>query len=155
MVGSRQHMCVNPEVLHLHGTARNNYCKELVKARQCDYYSGLDENVKKKSTEHIQDIEDLVTKAKQQKFCPYYLMQDESVQNNADIVFMPYNYLVNPGTRAALKIDFTNAIVIFDEAHNLDGICRDAASFDLTPQLIAGCITEVDRVCIDWSYWVE
>ena len=45
VVGSRQHMCVNPEAMHVNGTARNNYCKQLVKAKECQYHHGIDEMV--------------------------------------------------------------------------------------------------------------
>ena len=70
VVGSRQHMCVNPEAMHVHGTARNNYCKELVKARTCEYHLGIDEAAKKKNADTILDIEDLVQQAATEKFCP-------------------------------------------------------------------------------------
>jgi len=146
VVGSRQHMCVNPEAMHVNGTARNNYCKELVKSRNCQYHQGIDDHARQKNANDILDIEDLVVEAKQEKFCPYYLMQDEAVQRSADIIFMPYNYLVSPQSRAALKLDWQNAVIIFDEAHNLDGICCEASSFDITPDLIGGCVNEIDRV---------
>lgn len=35
--------------------------------------------------------------------------------------------------------------MIFDEAHNMEQICSEAASFDLTSRDIAMCINEVER----------
>jgi len=32
---------------------------------------------------------------------------------------MPYNYLMSRSIRAGLKIDINNAVVIIDEAHNV------------------------------------
>ena len=37
------------------------------------------------------------------------------------------------------------AVIIFDEAHNVESVCSDAASFDLPAALIAGCFEEVTR----------
>lgn len=36
-----------------------------------------------------------------------------------DILFAPYNYLIDHGYRKSLKLNFKNSILIFDEAHNL------------------------------------
>ena len=41
---------------------------------------------------------------------------------NADIVLLPYNYLVDASIRATLKIAWENSVVIFDEAHNLESV---------------------------------
>jgi len=37
----------------------------------------------------------------------------------ADLVLLPYNYLLDPVVRQANKLKLANAIVIFDEGHNL------------------------------------
>ena len=67
--------------------------------------------------EDILDIEDLVTFGRLHKGCPYYLSKD--AQNMADIVFLPYNYILDPEARKAQNIDLTDSVLIFDEAHNL------------------------------------
>ena len=38
-------------------------------------------------------------------------------------------------------------MIIFDEAHNMERACTDAASFDLSAAQLVGCVKEVDR-CI-------
>ncbi len=42
----------------------------------------------------------------------------------ADLVLMPYNYLVDPSIRARLNLPLQGAIVIIDEAHNIEGRAR-------------------------------
>ena len=42
---------------------------------------------------------------------------------------MPYNYLIDEKIRENFDIDFSNSIIIFDEAHNITSSCEDMASF--------------------------
>lgn len=49
--------------------------------------------------------------------CPYYLSRE--IHKDVDILFAPYNYLIDRGNRKSLKIDWNKCILIFDEAHNL------------------------------------
>lgn len=51
--------------------------------------------------------------------CPYLLSKEMAA--SADIVFMPYNYLIDAKNRMGLgKICWENSVLIFDEAHNLE-----------------------------------
>ncbi|KAJ4843835.1 hypothetical protein Tsubulata_047102 [Turnera subulata] len=92
------------------------------------------------------DIEDLVNIGKTQGPCPYYISRE--LHKVVDILFAPYNYLIDRGNRKSLKIDWQNSILIFDEAHNLESLCADAASFDLPAGLLTACIAEA-KSCID------
>ena len=49
--------------------------------------------------------------------CPYYAMKDRV--KGADVVFMPYIYLLDEDIRKNLEIDFENSVLIFDEGHNI------------------------------------
>ena len=55
--------------------------------------------------------------AEKDVFCPYYAMKD-SVKG-ADVVLMPYIYLLDEDIRKNLDIDFENSVLIFDEGHNI------------------------------------
>ena len=48
------------------------------------------------------------------------------------MVFCPYNYLVDPVIRASMDINLKNCVVIFDEAHNIEDVARDAGGVDIT-----------------------
>ena len=90
----------------------------------------------------IQDIEELAEFGKRTHVCPYFLSRQNST---ADVVFMPYNYLVDPEVRASLSgFQWQNAIVICDEAHNLEQVCADASSFELAPEVLANALEECD-----------
>ena len=49
--------------------------------------------------------------------CPYYVSRE--LHKVADILFAPYNYLIDRNLRKILGVDWNNSILIFDEAHNL------------------------------------
>ena len=48
---------------------------------------------------------------------------------HADVIFMPYNYLIDPQYRQQLKLNLRNAIILVDEAHNFLPACEDVGSF--------------------------
>ena len=43
-------------------------------------------------------------------------------------MFTPYAYLLDPVIRSAMKVDIRHAVLIFDEAHNIEDICRYLSS---------------------------
>lgn len=50
--------------------------------------------------------------------CPYYVSRD--LHKKADIIFAPYNYLIDKKRRESLTgISWNETILIFDEAHNV------------------------------------
>lgn len=82
----------------------------------------------------------------QHRACPYY--GSKELQSKADIVFLPYNYLIDSHSRKAQNIDVANAIIIFDEAHNLESVCTEATSFELNTGDLTGTNAEI-RICMD------
>jgi Fanconi anemia group J protein len=46
--------------------------------------------------------------------CSYYAAR--SMADDAQLVFCPYNYIINPVIRGAMEVDIKGAIVILDEA---------------------------------------
>ncbi len=142
VLGSRQQSCLNPSVQQLPATAANQACRALVGKRECKWHRNVEPFLKKNpdTNQAVMDIEDLTKLGNSRNLCPYFLSRDMAA--NADIVFMPYNYLIDPKTRGGLGIKWENAILIFDEAHNVEGVCSDAASFDIPASLLAGAIVE-------------
>jgi regulator of telomere elongation helicase 1 len=56
---------------------------------------------------------------------------------------LPYNYLVESSARKSQSINVENAIVIFDEGHNVESCCSDATSFELTSDDLDKAMVEV------------
>lgn len=92
----------------------------------------------------MQSNVDMVKLGQRYEVCPYYMSKE--LQGGADIIFMPYNYLVDPEIRKSLTISLADSVLIFDEAHNLEGICGDAASFDLTAGMKNRCAFSTQEI---------
>uniref|UniRef100_A0A8C7YUV4 Regulator of telomere elongation helicase 1 n=1 Tax=Oryzias sinensis TaxID=183150 RepID=A0A8C7YUV4_9TELE len=149
VLGSREQLCINPEVMRQESNhVKVHMCRGKVSTRSCLYYNNVDErSTDKDLVNSILDVEDLVKFGNKQKVCPYYLSR--SLKQQADIIFMPYNYLLDPKSRRAHNIELSGAVVIFDEAHNLEKMCEESSSFDLTPYDVAAAITAVDRLLVE------
>lgn len=121
-------------------------CRIKVKTRSCHFHNRVE---RKKDEPFIHqmpiiDIEDIVKLGNQHKFCPYYMSKE--LHNQADIIFMPYNYLLDPSARKSLGVELANNVVILDEAHNIERICEEAASLQIKSTDITLAIEEVTTV---------
>lgn len=67
--------------------------------------------------------------------CPFYATK--ALAEDADIVFMPYNYVMEDAQNMAGLL--ANSVLILDEAHNVENACQDTASFDLTSGAAVQC----------------
>lgn len=50
----------------------------------------------------------------------------------AEIIFVPYNYLISPSIRKAVGINLEGSILIIDEAHNIESCATDSASIEIS-----------------------
>ncbi|CAM6128768.1 unnamed protein product [Calypogeia fissa] len=149
VLGSREQMCINPDVQSMRGRVQNHACRTLVKGRKCHHHNRVPDYMKSHPGlgDEPVDIEDLVSIGKKHGPCPYYLSRE--LHNTADIVFLPYNYLIDKDNRRSLTgINWEKTVIIFDEAHNLEGLCADAASFDLPANHLTACIGEAKQ-CVE------
>ncbi|KNC49459.1 uncharacterized protein AMSG_11882 [Thecamonas trahens ATCC 50062] len=129
ILASREQYCIHPRVSK--SARRNDECKALLEHAGC----GFNHNVQRLASDpvfstKVWDIENLVSAGRRKRGCPYFA--SKNLAETADIVFCPYNYLVDPLVRGSMSIALSNAIVILDEAHNIEDSCRDAGSAQLT-----------------------
>jgi len=81
---------------------------------------------------------------KEHEMCPYYAARE--LIDLVDIVFCPYNYLINPSIRASMKIDLKGKIVIIDEAHNIEDMCRKQANCIIEKKKLEEKIRELNNI---------
>lgn len=123
-------------------------CKIKITNRACHFHNRLDSQKDNPEFREncVLDIEELVRIGKKLKCCPYYASKE--FVDGAEIIFMPYNYLLDPKMRKTNKIDLQNTIIIFDEAHNVEKMCEESASTVITSTQIALAIEDVSHVSI-------
>lgn len=135
VMGSREQLCIHEKISKLKGAALNHACNASGAQRKCTYKNNLDTYT---SAAGILDIEELAALGREDQVCPYFLSRQNVT--SSELILLPYNYLIDASIRATLKVEWKDAIVILDEAHNLEKVASDASSFSLSSADIAACI---------------
>lgn len=146
VLGSRDQLCIHPQVMkETNSAVKTALCRAYVGARSCHYYNNVSaRKIDPTFSEGLVDIEDLVKRSQRSQCCPYYMARE--IQKSADIIFMPYNYILDPGIRKGQDIQLRNSVVILDEGHNVEKVCEESASIQIGSSDIALCIGEVTQI---------
>ncbi|RCN30427.1 DNA repair helicase [Ancylostoma caninum] len=124
VLGSRDQLCIHDKVSREMDTrVKTAMCRGMVSKHTCYYYNNWDKTSMNDLNEiftvdgGVPDIEDMVTIGRKHSMCPFYRCRQ--MQETAELVLLPYNYIIDPHLRKIHKVDLSGSIVIFDEAHNL------------------------------------
>lgn len=85
--------------------------------------------------------------------CPYYAAR--KLYDGAELIFCPYNYIIDPVIRNILDINLKDSIVILDEAHNIEDASRSAGSIDVDETSLEVMIKELKLVVRFGSEQIE
>ncbi|TKY57576.1 Fanconi anemia group J protein-like [Spatholobus suberectus] len=150
VLASRKHYCTNKNIVGKENL--DEECKLLLKdqATGCPEFKNAHKvkghpSLQKGGCNEVHDIEDLVKVGQVVKGCSYYAAR--SMSDDAQLVFCPYSYIINPVIRAAMDVDIKEAIVILDEAHNIEDIARDAGSVDIDEDVLDKLQMELQQLC--------
>lgn len=93
VLGSRDQLCIHPDLKGLSNSDKTLKCKQLRKRKKCEYHTKLTEQATIKEEpeflEKIMDIEDLLRAGVKHECCPFYVAKDRAA--SAKVIFMPYN----------------------------------------------------------------
>ncbi|RNF22456.1 putative helicase [Trypanosoma conorhini] len=148
VLGSREHMCVNPQVLRLPtAQAQQGTCNTLREEKNCRFYRGFQarssHNAVMQDEKWIHDMEDLVSDGRKCGYCPYYSEREQAKE--AELVFLPYNYLFDVSIRKQLPFEVKGSILIVDEAHNLPSVLASSSCMNLQPIELTNAIHDCSR----------
>jgi len=144
ILGSRDQLCVNPAVMQASNSREKlHMCQARVKSKSCSFHQNVEKNRDRAELKEnkIMDIEDLHKLGKKHNFCPYYMSRE--IYQTADVIFLPYNYLLDAKTRKTLDLDLAGSVIIFDEAHNIQKLCEEAASVSISLSDIALAVQDI------------
>ncbi|KAI9113138.1 hypothetical protein K1719_015663 [Acacia pycnantha] len=150
VLASRKHYCTNKHILAKDSI--DEECKLLLKDQEtgCPEFKNAHKvkshpSLQRGGCNEVHDIEDLVKVGQAVKGCSYYAAR--SMSDDAQLVFCPYSYIINPVIRGAMDVDIKGAIVILDEAHNIEDITRDAGSVDIEEDVLDKLLMELQQLC--------
>eukprot|EP01122_Echinamoeba_exundans_P003903 TRINITY_DN13950_c0_g1_i1.p1 TRINITY_DN13950_c0_g1~~TRINITY_DN13950_c0_g1_i1.p1 ORF type:complete len:983 (+),score=165.37 TRINITY_DN13950_c0_g1_i1:153-3101(+) len=135
VLGSRDHLCIHPQISKLSSAGtKEQECKKLITAEptrcgmelKSEYLAESPELRPPKGSMQVWDVEDIVDLGKSMAACPFFAAKQ--MEKKAELIFCPYNYLIDPAIRESMGISIEDSIIIFDEAHNVEDCARDAAT---------------------------
>ncbi len=147
LLSSRDNYCIHPVVSK--GPNKNHECAKIIRPDQqsfgqkgfkggCAYYERLKGKVANdfirtsvsKQLPRVFDIEQFNEYCQTtHAVCPYYTSR--LLMNDVQIILCPYNYLIDPRVRNSMQMSINNAIIIIDEAHNIEDCARESMKFEM------------------------
>ncbi|KAH7021063.1 DNA repair helicase [Microdochium trichocladiopsis] len=142
---SRKNLCLHPSVKReKSGSVVDARCRSLtagfVKEKKekgenvevCVYHDNLDllepHNL---IPNGVWTFDDLLKYGESHKQCPYFTAR--RMMQYCNVIIYSYHYLLDPKIAERVSKDFSkDCIVVFDEAHNIDNVCIESLSTDIT-----------------------
>ncbi|MHA1506925.1 MAG: ATP-dependent DNA helicase [Candidatus Asgardarchaeia archaeon] len=151
---AKREVCLNPLISGKRVSARDaiEICSLLKKDGRCEFFNRFKylhsyNLLKEKANELMEKplrTKDVISFCNEIGICPYEL--NRLMGKEAKIISAPYIYLVDPKIRGiflkSLELELQDVILVFDEAHNLPDIAREAISNTLSITTIERGINE-------------
>ncbi|PVG04461.1 putative RAD3-DNA helicase/ATPase [Serendipita vermifera] len=157
---SRKNLCLHPQV----STEKKGYvvdakCRDLTNAAACekgranpgsvplcDWHEGLNDMEPGSLVPHgIWTLADLVEMGRKSTTCPYFTIR--RMMPFVDVIIYSFHYLLDPKVAEQVSKELSkDAIVVFDEAHNIDNVCIESLSIDLTRPMLDSAARSVGRL---------
>lgn len=143
---SRKNLCLHPTVRkERKGAVVDEKCRSLTNgiakskllagdttAQLCEYHENL-YNLEPHNLipPGVYTFEDLIDYCEEHKTCPYFTVR--RMMPFCNIIIYSYHYLLDPKIADRVSKELSkDSIVIFDEAHNIDNVCIESLSVDMT-----------------------
>ncbi|KAF4086058.1 hypothetical protein AMELA_G00101740 [Ameiurus melas] len=158
-LSSRKNLCIHPEVSSLRfGKEVDGKCHSLtasyIRAQRhsnpsqpvCRFYEEFDAVGRQVPIPPgIYNLDDLKDFGRRKGWCPYYLARYSLL--HANIVVYSYHYLLDPKIADLVSKELAKkSVVVFDEAHNIDNVCIDSMSVNITRRTLDRSQANVDTL---------
>ncbi|XP_002126055.2 general transcription and DNA repair factor IIH helicase subunit XPD-like [Ciona intestinalis] len=158
-LSSRKNLCINANVRGARiGKEVDTKCHQLtashVRIKQkhdasvelCSFYEQFDANGREEALPAgVYNLDDLRRYGKLRNWCPYFLAR--YTITHANIVVYSYHYLLDPKIADLVSKELSkNAVVVFDEAHNIDNVCIDSMSVTISRRTLDKCSQNIQSL---------
>ncbi|KAJ7889901.1 hypothetical protein B0H14DRAFT_3105442 [Mycena olivaceomarginata] len=147
---SRKNLCIHPEASkEKKGKVVDARCRDLTnlatceKGRAkpgsvdlCDWHENLGQMQPGSLVPPgIWTLADVLQYGRDHGTCPYFTVR--RVMPFVDVIIYSFHYLLDPKVAEQVSKELSkDAIVVFDEAHNIDNVCIESLSIDLTRPML-------------------
>ncbi|XP_046371417.1 general transcription and DNA repair factor IIH helicase subunit XPD-like [Haliotis rufescens] len=158
-LSSRKNMCVHPEIgRERDGKVVDGRCHNLtasfVRTRHktdptvpvCDFYESFDQHGREVPLPPgVYSLDDMKEYGRKKGWCPYFLAR--YALSHANVVVYSYYYLLDPKIAETVSKELSKtAVVVFDEAHNIDNVCIESMSVMLTRRTLDRCSQNIEAL---------
>ncbi|VDB82972.1 unnamed protein product [Peniophora sp. CBMAI 1063] len=155
---SRKNLCIHPEVSkEKKGKVVDARCRDLTcsstmnKARNepgsvetCSFHDNL-EGLEQQIPSGVWTLAEVLQYGRDHGTCPYFTVR--RMLPFVDVVIYSFHYLLDPKVAEQVSKDMSkDSIVVFDEAHNIDNVCIESLSIDLTRPMLDSAARSVTKL---------
>ncbi|KAK9324821.1 hypothetical protein V1517DRAFT_316388 [Lipomyces orientalis] len=156
---SRKNLCLHPSVKReKKGTVVDERCRSLTSSfvmekkragepvELCDYHENLYElEPHNLIPEGVWTFDELLKYCEKNKQCPYFTVR--RMMPFVNVIIYSFHYLLDPKIAERVSKELSkDSIIIFDEAHNIDNVCIESLSIDLTEWSLQRASRGVDNL---------
>ncbi|CAE6520475.1 unnamed protein product [Rhizoctonia solani] len=157
---SRKNLCLHPEVSkEKKGKVVDARCRDLTSSQAvekgrndpgnyplCAWHEGLNDMEEGALIPAgIHTLADLSNMGRERTTCPYFTIR--RMMPFVDVIIYSFHYLLDPKVAEQVSKEFSkDSIVVFDEAHNIDNVCIESLSIDLTRPMLEAAARSVTRL---------
>ncbi|BGP43430.1 TFIIH/NER complex ATP-dependent 5'-3' DNA helicase subunit [Rhodotorula kratochvilovae] len=159
-LSSRKNLCIHPSVRQeKKGKAVDARCRDMTSAvakqrHEADPGSvelcSFHENLGELDPDHlvpygVHTLEDVKAYGQEHGVCPYFAIRRMFI--HASVIIYSFHYLLDPKVAEQVSKHMSkDSIVVFDEAHNIDNVCIESLSIDLTRPMLDSAARSVDKL---------
>ncbi|EJU04718.1 DNA repair helicase [Dacryopinax primogenitus] len=157
---SRKNLCLHPDVSkEKKGKVVDARCRDLTNSAACekgranpgsvplcDWHERLGEKEPGNLIPPgIYTLAEVLQYGRDEGVCPYFTIR--RMMPFVDVIIYSFHYLLDPKVAEQVSKEFSkDAIVVFDEAHNIDNVCIESLSIDLTRPMLDSATRSVVRL---------
>ncbi|KAG9318478.1 hypothetical protein JVU11DRAFT_569 [Chiua virens] len=154
---SRKNLCIHPEVSkEKKGKVVDARCRDLTNSAACEKGRADPGSVElcdwhekyepgNLVSPGIWTLADILQHGRDNGTCPYFTIR--RMMPFADVIIYSFHYLIDPKVAEQVSKELSkDAIVVFDEAHNIDNVCIESLSIDLTRPMLDSAARSVTKL---------